>query len=62
MEKIVALNSGGFDSICMLHLLRDNYPSHEIKTLFFDYGQTMVEEEFTCAKMWVENDKNSSNS
>lgn len=60
MEKIVALNSGGFDSICMLHLLRDHYPSHEIRTLFFDYGQTMVEEEFTCAKMWVKNDKNSS--
>ena len=59
MEKIVALNSGGFDSIVMLHRLRDKYPTTPIYTLFFNYGQFTVTEEYRCAKKWVDKDENS---
>lgn len=59
MDKIVALNSGGFDSIIMLHRLREKYPTAEIHTMFFRYGQLTIHEEYECASKWVENDKNS---
>lgn len=44
-KPIVALNSGGFDSVLMLKLLREENPKAEITTLFFDYGQKNVEQE-----------------
>ena len=38
MQKILALNSGGFDSIVMLHELRRMYPEAEIHSMHFQYG------------------------
>lgn len=43
MKKIVALCSGGFDSVLMVHSLRDLNEDAEIHTLFFDYGQRSVD-------------------
>lgn len=49
-EKIVVLNSGGFDSVTLLHDIRFNSdPSTEIHSLFFDYGQRSVEQEKHCS-------------
>lgn len=45
MEKIVVLNSGGFDSTVLLHYVRDNYSDAEIYSLHFSYGQRSVKEE-----------------
>lgn len=59
MKKIVALNSGGFDSIVMLHWLRGNNPDAEIHTLFFNYFQESMTSEYRCASTWVEKDNNS---
>lgn len=49
MNKIVALCSGGFDSVVMLHFIRETHPDSEIHTLFFDYGQKTVKQERDCA-------------
>lgn len=38
MKKIVVLNSGGFDSVCLCHWVRDNNPDAEIHSLHFEYG------------------------
>ena len=48
-EKVVALCSGGFDSIVMLNDLARN-PLYDIHVLFFDYGQRNCMQE----KKWVE--------
>ena len=48
-EKILVLNSGGFDSVTMLHELRKTKPSAQIHTLFFDYGQRSEVMEERCA-------------
>lgn len=50
MQKILCLCSGGFDSVVMLHLVREENPTSEIHTLFFNYGQKNVEQEFASAK------------
>lgn len=50
MDKIVVLNSGGFDSVCLLHYLSDYYISSEVYTLFFDYGQRALDKEIESAK------------
>ena len=47
-KKILALCSGGFDSILMLLTVRDNNPDCEIHTLFFDYGQKSCNQERKC--------------
>lgn len=49
-EKILALCSGGFDSVIMLHRIREVYPDTPIETLFFDYGQKSVFQEKCCAQ------------
>lgn len=49
-DKIVALCSGGFDSVLMLNVIRENNPNSEIHTLFFDYGQKNRIQEKECAK------------
>lgn len=49
-DKVVALCSGGFDSIVLLHDLRHNNPDLEIHTLFFDYGQRNKVAEQRCAE------------
>lgn len=49
MDKIVALNSGGFDSIVMLHSLREAYPDAEIHCLYFAYGQLNDVQAERCA-------------
>lgn len=49
-NKILALCSGGFDSILMLNIIRDNHPGDEIHTLFFDYGQKSCEQERECSE------------
>lgn len=48
--KIVALNSGGFDSVVLLHDLKNLYPDSEIHSLFFDYSQPNFEQESKCAE------------
>ena len=50
VRKIVALNSGGFDSVVMLHMIKEIHPFLEVTTLFFDYGQKSVELERAKAK------------
>ena len=50
MSKILCLCSGGFDSVVMLHHIRDLHPDDSISTLFFNYGQKSLEMERRCAK------------
>lgn len=50
MEKIVVLNSGGFDSVCLLNYLSNIYNSKEVYTLFFDYKQQALAGEESCAR------------
>ena len=38
-EKVLVLNSGGFDSVVMAHELRVIYPENEVICVFFDYRQ-----------------------
>ena len=45
MSKIVVLNSGGFDSVVLSHVVRDYNQDKEIHNLFFNYGQLNVESE-----------------
>ena len=49
MNKILCLNSGGFDSVVMLHYIRENFPDAEIDTLFFRWGQPSSSIEEECA-------------
>lgn len=49
-EKIVLLNSGGFDSVCLAHEVRDKYEYSEVYNLFFDYGQKTVNKEKECSR------------
>lgn len=49
MNKILVLCSGGFDSITLLNLVRDENPDSEIHTLFFEYGQKTSVQEYACA-------------
>lgn len=48
-EKIVLLNSGGFDSVVMAYRLRDINPDAKIISLFFNYGQPNYKYECSCA-------------
>ncbi len=50
MKKILALNSGGFDSVVMLHYLKEEYPHTQIDTLFMNWSQPMLQEEWKCAR------------
>ena len=49
MNKILCLNSGGFDSVVMLHYIRENFPDAEIDSLFFRWGQHSCKIEEECA-------------
>lgn len=49
MKKILCLNSGGFDSVVMLHYIHENFPEAEIDTLFFRWGQHNCSREEDCA-------------
>lgn len=53
--KIVALNSGGLDSVVLMHYLKERYPDVEVHALFFDYGQKALPYEEKCSKS-VSND------
>jgi 7-cyano-7-deazaguanine synthase in queuosine biosynthesis/MoaA/NifB/PqqE/SkfB family radical SAM enzyme len=44
------LNSGGFDSTVVMHDIRRIKPEDNLLTVFFDYGQNNVRQEYTCAK------------
>lgn len=44
-EKIIVLNSGGFDSVTLLNLVCAEYPEAEITSLFFNYQQRNLEKE-----------------
>ena len=52
-EKVVALCSGGFDSIVMLNDLARN-PLYDIHVLFFDYGQRNCMHEKKWVEYWVD--------
>lgn len=56
--KIVVLNSGGLDSVVLMHYLRENFPEAEMHSLFFDYGQNALEPE-KAASQKVANKVNS---
>lgn len=47
--KIVALNSGGLDSVVLLHHLKEKFPDVEVHTLFFNYGQQALKFERDAA-------------
>lgn len=47
-RKIIVLNSGGFDSVVLMHYLE--FMGYDIVSLFFDYGQRNVVQERKCAK------------
>lgn len=47
-RKILALCSGGFDSILMLHTIRERFENEDIKVMFFNYGQKNLEAEREC--------------
>ena len=50
-EKIVVLNSGGFDSTVLIHLLRKEQGEDcEIHSLFFNHGQRSLEQEMKWSK------------
>ena len=49
-EKIVVLNSGGFDSVVLSHEVGFNNPNATIYSLFFNYGQLNCDSERTCSK------------
>lgn len=49
--RILCLNSGGFDSVVLLHYIRENFPDAEIDTLFFRWGQPCLDAEEECAVM-----------
>lgn len=50
-KQAVVLNSGGFDSVCLLHeVVNQYYYQDEVLSVFFDYGQINVEQERKCAK------------
>lgn len=48
--KLIALNSGGFDSVVMLNFLRHQYPLADIHCIHFNYGQNSKEQELKCAE------------
>lgn len=50
--KVVALCSGGFDSVCLVNWLNYEYlhEGDELHILFFDYGQKSEKEEEKCAR------------
>lgn len=50
MNKIVVLNSGGYDSVVLLHELADKMVDCEIHSLFFNYSQANLEMERYCAR------------
>lgn len=47
MEKILVLNSGGFDSVTLINHLATEYD--ELHSMFFNYGQRNLELEGKCA-------------
>lgn len=53
-EKIVVLNSGGFDSSVLIHYVRDEHEDAEIHSLFFEHGQRSLPME----KKWSEYNAN----
>lgn len=48
-KQIVILNSGGFDSVCLVHKLMEKYNGEEAISVFFDYGQRNKSKEKHCA-------------
>lgn len=42
-ERIIVLNSGGFDSVTLLNFVCNEYPDAEITSLFFNYQQRNLE-------------------
>lgn len=51
-KQAVVLNSGGFDSVCLLHeVVNTYYYQDQVLSVFFDYGQVNVEQERKCAKL-----------
>ena len=48
--KAVILNSGGFDSVTMVHLLNDMETGREFVNLFFDHDQNAVNRERECSR------------
>ena len=54
MNRVIALNSGGFDSVVMLHrlVIEDN---KDVLSLFFNYGQRNSEKERECARKVANN-------
>lgn len=47
-EKVVLLNSGGFDSICLAHRIKHE-ADYDVTNLFFNYGQLNYKSERRCS-------------
>ena len=47
-EKIVVLNSGGFDSIVLINQLYLGFPNAEIHSLHFTYGARNTQQQLNC--------------
>ncbi|MFI3211372.1 MAG: 7-cyano-7-deazaguanine synthase [Peptostreptococcaceae bacterium] len=50
MNKAIILNSGGFDSVVMCHMLKGRDEDTVFVSLFFNYNQPQVEFERKCAR------------
>lgn len=46
----VVLNSGGFDSVVLMHLIREQYANKELYSLHFNYGQPNCVQEGEAAE------------
>lgn len=50
-RKVIILNSGGYDSVCLAHKVRyELEPEAEVHSLFFFYGQVCEGREQECAR------------
>lgn len=49
-EKIVVLNSGGFDSVVLMNCIHNWFPNAEIHSLHFSYGARNGEQQLKCVE------------
>lgn len=49
--KCVVINSGGYDSVVVLHEMKAQ--GFEVYSMFFDYGQKAAKREALCASIWA---------
>ena len=50
LEKIVVLNSGGFDSVVLMNCIHNWFPNAKIHSLHFRYGARNGEQQLKCVE------------